>query len=365
VQYVEEILIFRMGQLGDTLACLPAMWVIREHFHNAHITVLSDFNVGKKFVQVSQVLRNSGVADNFLSYRIDDSPLGRLLALPRQLALLLRLRVRRFDTLVYLVPSIREPLRVKRDILFFRLAGIRNIVAANEFEPLPKKIEGSPLLMVSQESERLLSRLAKSGIPIPAPGCGRMDLNIKKNEKMFVDQWLKGQLSDGGRQWLAVGPGSKMPAKIWPAERYAEVVSRLMEEYDIWPVVFGGPEDKILGESLVRRWGRGYVAAGSLNVREAVAAMERCIFYLGNDTGAMHMAVTAGLKCVAVFSSRDYPGKWYPYGNGHIVLRTPIFCEGCKLTDCIKLKKKCILSITTDEVYLACKKILLEYVSNR
>jgi ADP-heptose:LPS heptosyltransferase len=358
MQSSKKILVFRTGQLGDTLACLPALWVIREYFHKAHITILYDFNVGKKFVQVSQVLENSGVADSFLSYRRDDSLLGKLLALPRLLALLLRLRVQGFDTLVYLVPSTRESLRAKRDILFFRLAGIRNTIATDGFEPLPQKVECCPLPVVSQESERLLSRLAKSGIPIPAPGCGRMDLNIKKDEKIFVDQWLKNQPSDGGRRWLAVGPGSKMPVKIWSAERYAEVVGRLIGEYDIWPVVFGGPEDKMLGESLVRQWGRGYVAAGSLNVRKAVAAMERCVFYLGNDTGTMHMAVAAGLKCVAIFSSRQHPGIWYPYGKGHIVLRTPVSCEGCKLVECIKFKKKCILSISTDEVYLACKKIL-------
>jgi len=358
MQDMRKILIFRMGQLGDILACLPAMWVIREHFRNAYITMLCDFNVGKKFVQASQVLENSGAADSFLSYRKDDSLLGKLLALPRLLALLLRLRAQRFDTLVYLVPSIREPLRVKRDILFFRLAGIRDTIATEGFEPLPQKVEGRTLSAVSQESERLLLRLAKSGIPIPAPGCGRMDLNIKEHEKMFVDQWLKNQPSDGGRRWLAVGPGSKMPVKIWPAERYVEVVSRLIEESDLWPVVFGGPEDKTLGEYLVRQWGRGYVAAGTLNVREAISAMERCIFYIGNDTGTMHMAVVAGLKCVAIFSSRDYPGKWYPYGKGHIVLRTQIFCEGCKLVECIKLEKKCILSINADEVYLACKNFL-------
>jgi ADP-heptose:LPS heptosyltransferase len=347
-----------MGQLGDTIACLPALWVIREHFRNAHITMLCDFNVGKKFVQASQVLENSKLADNFISYPVDNSWPGKLLALPRKLTLLLRLRAQKLDTLVYLVPSIREPFRVKRDILFFRLAGVRNTIATDGFEILPQKVEGAPLPVVSQESDRLLSRLAKSGIPIPPPGTGKMDLNINEHERMFLSQWLKDQPPDKGRRWLAVGPGSKMPVKVWPAERYVEVVGRLIKQYDIWPVIFGGLEDKILGESLTCQWGRGYVAAGSLSVREAISAMERCVFYLGNDTGTMHMAVASGLKCVAIFSSRDYPGKWYPYGKGHIVLRTKISCEGCSLVECTKFKKKCILSINADEVYSACKKVL-------
>ena len=72
-----------------------------------------------------------------------------------------------------------------------------------------------------------------------------------------------------------------------------------------------------------------------------IAALERCAFYLGNDTGTMHMAVAAGIPCVAVFSSRDFPGNWYPYGNGHVVFRTPIKCEGCFLEKCIENEMRC------------------------
>ena len=35
----------------------------------------------------------------------------------------------------------------------------------------------------------------------------------------------------------------------------------------------------------------------------------------------MHLAVSSGLRCVSLFSGRDYPGLWDPYGEGHIVLR--------------------------------------------
>lgn len=44
-------------------------------------------------------------------------------------------------------------------------------------------------------------------------------------------------------------------------------------------------------------------------VHKMFAAMEKCVLCLGNDMGAMYMAVAAGLKCVAIFSSIDYPRK--------------------------------------------------------
>ena len=76
--------------------------------------------------------------------------------------------------------------------------------------------------------------------------------------------------------------------------------------------------------------------------------------------GAIHMAVATGLKCVAIFSSRDYHGKWELYTDGHIVLRTPISCEGCTLLDCIDHKMKCILAITVEKVMSACREFLTE-----
>ncbi|KKL89235.1 hypothetical protein LCGC14_1916730 [marine sediment metagenome] len=33
-------------------------------------------------------------------------------------------------------------------------------------------------------------------------------------------------------------------------------------------------------------------------------------------------------------SSRDSPGRWDPYGSGHIVLRSKVPCKGCLLENC-------------------------------
>ena len=48
-----------------------------------------------------------------------------------------------------------------------------------------------------------------------------------------------------------MGPGSKMPSKRWPMERYAETIQRLIDKFNIWPVVFGGNEDVLDGNKLI------------------------------------------------------------------------------------------------------------------
>jgi ADP-heptose:LPS heptosyltransferase len=139
-----------------------------------------------------------------------------------------------------------------------------------------------------------------------------------------------------------------MPAKRWPLERFLHVIGELISEFDIWPVIFGGEEDRVIGAWLLDRWGSGYNAAGALGIRSSLAAMKHCELFIGNDTGTMHMAAAVGLPCVAIFSSRERPGLWYPPGEGHRVFRSAIECEGCGLVECLELGNECLKRISVE-----------------
>jgi len=345
-----RLLIYHIGSLGDTLVAVPALWAVREAYPDAHITMLTDEQPGASRIQPRDVLDGSGLIDDYILY-----PVGKPLAMAR---LLFRLRVGKFDSLIYLIHAPSGSRRIRRDACFFRLAGINRFVGTDGFTPYPPMQPGRPMPVVPHVADTLLARLRASGLQTSTTGRGRFDLNIGVSEQGRVDGWRSGLPDDGGKPWVAVGPGSKMPSKVWPYERYVTVLRRLIEDCDLWPIVFGGPSDRELGERMVLELGRGYVPAGALSVRESMAAMEKCVLYLGNDTGTMHMAVASGLRCVALFSSRDYPGNWYPYGDGHEVLRTPVSCEGCMLEECIDEGMRCMLSISVDQVLQACQKIL-------
>ena len=349
-----RILIYRVGHLGDTLIALPALLAVRQSFHGAHISLLSNAHLGNDRVTTQDVMPN-GLIDDWLTYPSSDGPTNPL----SMVRLLTLLRRERFDTLVYLAPRLRSRFDVKRDLAFFRLAGIRNFIGHTGFEALREKGVGAPLPAVEHEADHLLRRLSLSGISVPAPGEAQIDLMLRSEEHDAADVWLRDNvLMFGAGELVGFGPASKWPSKVWPEERFAELGRQLIGKCDVYPLVFGGSEDRGLGDRLIAAWGKGANAAGVLRVRHTAAALSRCQLFVGNDTGTMHLAAAVGTSCVVTMSAQDWPGRWNPYGKGHTVLRRQVSCEGCMLKICTHEGLRCLKEISVEEVVEACEGVL-------
>lgn len=351
-----SVLVFRAGSIGDTLVAVPALRAVRAHFHSAHITLLCDRQIGRSYVLASDLLADSGLVDSFIEYPFDRSS-GRATQLFRMARLLLELRRRRFDALVYLAPSNRAA-TAGRDRQFFAAAGIRDLYGFDGFLTVPANRPATGFAEVPREADLLLARLAKSQIGVPAPGSADPRLPTgQKSENEFA-LWRRSLDPDGGRRLIGVGPGCNQPVNRWPLERYTEVVKTLIDRHDVWPVIFGGAEDAEDARQIVAAAGRGHIAAGALTIGATICAMRSCVLHVGNDTGTMHMAAAAGIRCVGIYSSRNLPGLWFPYGREHLILRTPITCENCELVECVDRGMACLLAITTEQVIDACSRML-------
>jgi hypothetical protein len=193
-----RILVYRIGQLGDTIVALPAMWAVRRSFPAAHIALLCDRHPKAGYVQAADLLDGSGLFDEYIGYPASGNWSHRAFGVLR---LLRTIRERRFDTLIYLAPTGRSPEQIRRDKTFFRAGGIRNFMGATGFVELEPKRSGKPLKTMRRESELLLDRL----FDLPAadlPPC--FDLNLGVRESDLLRRWLEHQKSDDGRRWIGV-----------------------------------------------------------------------------------------------------------------------------------------------------------------
>lgn len=119
-------------------------------------------------------------------------------------------------------------------------------------------------------------------------------------------------------------------------------------------LLVGSPEEAALSAEAAAEW-RGPVInlCGVTNPRETAALLERAELFVGHDSGPMHLAAAMGTRCVAVFSARQQPRIWFPYGDGHRVIFHHMPCEGCRLERCVEFQKQCITSVRVEEMYTA------------
>jgi heptosyltransferase III len=360
-----RITVFRTGYLGDTLVALPAFWTIRKTFPDAHITLLSNSDIkNPHYVSARNVLPSKGLFDSWMSY---PSSLQGLNAIKAYAELAARIRKGRYDSLIYLMPRGRTMSRIKRDAWFFRFAGIKNVLGIrhalanllSERPPLP-----SP--RIKSEAEFLSECLRSENIFPAFQNRDLCDLLLTESERRAAESFLETHiwgLVDRSRL-IAVGPGSKWPKKTWSEERFIHTVSWLIRDHGVFPVVFGGKEDREIADQLITAWGTGANAAGVLNVRESAAFIERCALYLGNDTGTMHLAATMGVRCVAIFAANNWAGQWYPVGDGNRVFRPQVACEGC-VSPADARFHECLDAVGVGEVLEACSEVLAQHASEK
>lgn len=123
--------------------------------------------------------------------------------------------------------------------------------------------------------------------------------------------------------------------KRWPAQKFAALADRIVDELGLDVVVVEGPDERGVGEavaSLARHREtsgprvRSLPLRGALSVSAAVCAAST--FYVGNDAAIAHLAAAVGKRTVTIFGPTD-PITCAPFGNDGLVVRLEKACAPC------------------------------------
>jgi len=133
-------------------------------------------------------------------------------------------------------------------------------------------------------------------------------------------------LLPANRNYLAVGPTANWIGKTWPVERFIEVIESLISPGEIFanftPVIFGAPgEEDQVTPILTTLGGRVINLVGKLDPLAAAAAIARCKFFIGNDSGLMHTAAAVGVPTLGLFGP-SHPEIYGPWGEHTHYVRT-------------------------------------------
>jgi heptosyltransferase-2 len=119
-------------------------------------------------------------------------------------------------------------------------------------------------------------------------------------DRAAVAPWLAGL--PAGRAPVAFGLGASQAFRRWPAEQFAALIDRLAERRPLTAVLVVGPGEETLAAEVRARVRTPVAVPTAPTLRETAAILERCAFFVGNDSGPGHLAAAAGIP-VAVISA--------------------------------------------------------------
>lgn len=133
-------------------------------------------------------------------------------------------------------------------------------------------------------------------------------------------------IPDGGPV-IAVAAAANWPGKQWQADYFAVLVERLTGPTGILPnariAIFASAQERDqvapLLDALPATQRLNLV--GRTDLPMAAAALRRCTFFVGNDSGLMHMAAAAGIPTLGLFGP-SRTTHYAPWGDHTAAVRT-------------------------------------------
>jgi heptosyltransferase III len=349
----KRVLIYRLGSLGDTLIALPALHLVARAFPDAERRMLTNFPVNVKAPPAAAILENSKLIHGYFRYSVGTRSPSELVSLWWQL---LRWRP---EVLVYMGAS-RGVESARRDAKFFRLCGIKRLVGVPLTEDMQQNRWEESEQALEPEGARVARNLSELGdVDLDAPAS--WDLLLTDKEHARAKEVL---VVASDRPVIAVSVGTKVQSKDWGRDNWRSLLNETAKLYpDHALALCGAGEENAASEFAADGWRQNSSApvinlCGLLTPRESAAVFSHARLFIGHDSGPMHLAAAVQTPCVAIFAARNKPRVWFPYGKQHRVLYHRTDCWGCGLETCIVERKKCLTSITVNEVLEEVRQVL-------
>jgi len=321
---IEKILVFSFSFIGDAILSTAVISPLRQRFPDAKITFLVGpraFNLMDADTQIDQVL----VYDNR----------GKHAGWRGKIRLIKLLRRERFDLVVDL-----------RDSVWSRFVG------------------GKHWSMQSRRGDthavtRYLNVLRRHGLNVDD---ARPQLQFTASILAKRNAFLTENGVNRHQVLVGIHPGGNWIYKLWGPESFAQIADQLCEKWNAQILLFAGPDERELQAKVANLMRFQPICVKEDDLCQVAALIAACDFYIGNDTGPMHIAVAVGTPVIAIFGSTNHHRSG-PYGEEHIVVHSGVElgCNPChpgkRPGGCGKGSCAVIEAITVEQVFNAAEKL--------
>ncbi len=334
-----KIMIRATNWVGDAIMAMPALREVRKKFPGASIGI-----VARPYV--AEIYRDQQVGDELIAY----DPAGEHKGWKGRERLVSELRARKFDVALLLQNAFDAAWLAWRAGIPERIGYRRDgrAILLTKSIPVPKTGE-----IPVHEKFYYLELLRRAGWVQSLADVDHISMNVPDAHRQQAAETLleAGARPDAFR--VAIGAGASYgSAKCWFPERFAEAANRFQAEKDADIVLFGTSTEVAVSNAIIAGLKRKPVdLTGKTAIGELPALLSECHLFLGNDSGAMHVAAAVGLPVVAVFGPTDPEGT-SPVTTRYSIVQQKPYCSPCFLKRC-PTDHRCMKSVTPDMVQVA------------
>ena len=325
---MRNILLIRLSSLGDIVLTSPAIRAVRRHFPKARISMLVAS-------QSADLLTENPHLDEVLRFnrRAKDKDTAEMLRMTHIL------RERQFDLTI-------DFQRKFRTSLLGYLSGAKCRVGYHQPKGLLCSIRVPD--STGHAIDRYFALLHAVGI---AAKDRTLELFLSESDRKYARDAMEKLSINGDRPTVGLFPGAGWKLREWMPDRFAAIGDRLVRHFDAQVIVFGGPHERRLANYVIDLMTEQAISfAGTHQIRQLAALIERCNLFLTNDTGPMHIATALRTPTVALFGPGNHI-RFQPLDSIHSTIRHEVPCNPCKqFTDRCK-DNVCMKLITVDEVW--------------
>jgi heptosyltransferase II len=334
-----KILIRATNWVGDAIMALPALRAVRARFPESRIAI-----VARPYV--AGLYHDQQICDELIAYdphANHDGFFGR-----ERLAA--ELRAQKFDVALLLQNAFDAAWLAWRAKIPERIGYARDgrslFLTKALRVPRPGEIP-------AHERFYYLELLRRSGWLDSLPQESFIALIVPEEKRCRASEFL---IECGVRPHsvrVAIGAGASYgSAKCWPPARFAELADRLRSQMDADIILFGtSAEASVTGAIAAEMRWPPIDLTGKTAIADFPALLSQCHLFIGNDSGAMHVAAAVGLPVVAVFGPTDPSGTAPVTPRCSIVQEKP-YCSPCFLRRC-PTDHRCMRKVTPDMVEAA------------
>jgi len=318
---VKRILIIGLSNIGDAVLTSPVVEVLRDNFPKAHLALL----VGPR---AFSVFKNDRRIDNKIIY-------DKAIHWKNKLRLVNRLKHDRYDLVVDL-----------------RNAGFTIFLGARYHTSIFRKPPQALLHM----KDRHLWKLKSLGLEVNE-GIGP-SVQVSEDDKQNVEKMFKRWQIKDGQAVIALACGSRSTTKRWIKSSFSQLIERLIKKYKAKIIMIGDDQDRLIAEEIIEHIRPRLInACGKTSVGELTFLLSKCCLLITNDSAPMHLGWAQGIPVVSIFGPTDHK-KYAPAGANNIAIYKDLACYPCQKSLCPSGTRECMKTITPDEVFAACEKLL-------